>query len=435
VPALLGFLSGDQRRPTTGVYLTVAQLAQLTVGLDDRGSNLTRSFLYHHALVGMWHLLQDGNAAFTAQARELISGSAGNASVNLWHLLPESRADAPGAEVVRDLLSIHAITARELSVPEGQATAILKALGLTYAEARAALTVLDGLGTLGGSWTRDPIDIARLESASAVSTAAAASNPRQVAVRLYNAAVSLVDVAETSGATSLRARMLLNALGLRWSLLRGNDSLDQLEGLDCAAAFLRAVRQYLDEGYDRSEAWPAISEFAALLAELAGRLPRNRPSLVANVARFAEAAGQVRPGIAPMQRDSGRDVDAEELAHATVRTIDALRPSGASPRTDLIEDHLLDAATLLRSIFEDLLGQSRWGLQDTVNELVGRRGQPREEFAVRYERFTKPGTAPTVIAGVVSREEWHAIERRFLRDRGSIVPVFADEFPSDRVIT
>ncbi len=351
--------------------------------------------------------------------------------MNLWHLMPNSSADAPGADVVRDVRSIQAISVRELSVPESQAAAILDAMGLAHAEARAALTVLDGMGALGGAWTGDPIAMSRLESAAALSTAAAATSLSQVAVRMFNASVSLVEV---SGPTSLHARMMLNLLGLRWSLLLSDDlldALDRLQGLDCAAAFLRVVWQYLDEGYDHPEAWSAVNEFAALLSDLAGRLPRNRPSLVAGVATFAEAAGQLRLRIATIQRDTGRDIDVAELADATTRTIDALRLSGTSPRTGVVEDNLLDSATLLRGIFVDLLGQARWGLLDTVSELVSLRDRAREEFIARYARFTAPDAAPVVIAGALTRDEWREVEARFLRDPGSIIPVVADEFPAD----
>jgi hypothetical protein len=329
----------------------------------------------------MWRLLQDG-AAFDDQVREVVSGGSGNAGVVLWQMLPYRQADAPGAEVVRALRTILAVTNRELTVPEAQASAILGALGLAHTDARPVLTVLEIAGMLGGVWTVDAMDMARLESASAVAVAAADTAPSQVAARLYNAAVSLLDVPQPQAEMPIRSRLLLNALGLRWALLAGTDvidALDRLEGLDCAFSFLRALRQYVDADYEQAESWTAVAEFAAMLAQLPQSLPRDRPDLIAGAARLAEAARQLRS-----RGGAGRrDVSTGELAAAAARAIDALRP-----------------------------------------------------FLARYRPFAEPaedplGTGPPVAAGVVSPAEWQAIADELLHDPRSIVPSLTREFPRE----
>jgi hypothetical protein len=431
VPPLLGFLNGERRKPTIGIYATVAMLAQLTVGLNDRQSRLIRIFLYHYALVGVWRLFEQGDITFEPQVRQVVSVSAGNAGMNLWQLLPERTADGRGAREVLLLRTILTTTAREMGIGEAQAATILAALGLANPEARAALTVLNEAGALGGPWTSDWLDLAWLESAAAVAAIASGSAPDQAAARLYNAAVSLQAVAEPQAAGPLRARMLLDGLGLRWSLLLGTDvvdALDRLEGLDCASGFLRAVSQYQDEGHDQTEFWPPVIKLAVLLSDLPKRLPRNRPALAAGIAKLAEAARNVR-----LAGTVARDVGIEELAATTVGAIDALRPSGVSPQADDLQPYLLDTAALIRSVFEEILGRATWGLRDTIDEMVGLRSNPPEQFISRYQPFTEPpasrlGTGPPVTAGVVSPQEWEDIESALLHDPGSIVPALRQEF-------
>lgn len=434
VPPLLGFLSGERRRPTVGIYTTVAVLSQLMIGLDDRQSRLVRIFLYHYALLGVWRLLHENpGLPFDAPTRQLVSVAAGNAGMNLWQVLPERIAGATGTEQVMTLRVIHMVTARELGVAETDAAGLLNALGMANPHARAMLTVINEAGALGSPWSKDWTDVARLESAAAVAAIAAGSAPDQAAARLYNASVSLQGLANATALEPLRARMLLNALGLHWSLQLATglrDALDRLEGIDCASGFLYAAGQYQDEGHGPAAFWPAVVELAALLGELHRRLPQDRPALTTKVARLADATNRVRlpSGTIP------REASYEELAAAAIRAVDALRLSGAIPQAENLQSHLLDTATMIRSIFDQILAQATWGLRERIEELADRRGDPRDEFTARYQPFTEPadsplGTGPPVAAGVATPQEWETIAHGMLRDPGSLVPALLREFP------
>jgi hypothetical protein len=433
VARLLGFLSGEQRMPTIGIYATVTGIAQLAIGLNDRRNRLERIFLYHYTLLGVWRLLQDQGFPFDAPARQIVSIAAGNAGLNLWQLLPEGTDGAQGVEAVVGLRTILAVTAREVAVPDDQAAKILEALGLPHREARAALTVLNETGALGGPWTTDAVDLARLESAGAVVSIATGLTPDQPAARLYNAAVSLQGIAEPRAAGPLRARMLLDGLGLRWSLLLADDvvdALDRLEGLDCASGFLHALGQYQDEGHDQAKFRAPVTELGMLLSELPKRLPRDRPGLAAGAARLADAASRAGLPGSPAPRDVGIG----ELAAATLRAIDGLRLSGARPEADDHEAQLVDTAALIRSVFDEILGRTTWGLAETIRELVELRSSPREEFVRLYMPLAGPpesrlGTGPPVAAGVATQEEWDALVSALLQDPGSIVPALLQEFP------
>lgn len=434
VPPLLGFLNGENRAPTVGIYTTVAVLAQLMIGLDDRRSRLVRIFLYHYALLGVWRLLhEDPGLAFDAPVRQVVSVAAGNAGMNLWQVLPDRVAEARGTPEVLALRVILMITVRELGVAEPDAAAILEALGMANPHARAMLTVINEAGALASPWSADWTDVAWLESAAAVAAVAAAASPDQAAARLYNASVSLQGLPDAAAPGPLRARMLLNALGLYWSLLLGTglrDAMDRLEGVDCASGFMYAAGQYQDEGHDQTRFWPAVTGLAALLTDLPRRLPQDRPVLATKVARLAEAAGRVRlpAGTIP------REPEYANLVTATIGVIDALRSSGAIPETESLTAHLLDTATVIRGVYEEILDRQDWGLRETVEDLTSRRGNPREEFLSSYAPYSEPadsflGTGPPVTAGAASEEEWNQIAAVLLRDPGSIVPVLLREFP------
>lgn len=433
VGPLFGYLNGERRPPTIGIYMTVAVLAQLMLGLNDRQNRLVRIFMYHYVLVGVWRLLRQDGVAFDAPVRQVASVAAGNAGMNLWQLLPEQDSSAQGAEVVRMLRTLMVTSVPDLPLTEAGAATILQALGLPYREARAALTVLSEAGALADVWTTDARDLARIESAAAVAVIAAESAPDQIAVRLYNAAISLQGIAEPQAAGPLRARLLLCGLGLYWSLVLGTDlldSLDRLEGLDCAFDFVREVGQYQAEGHEQAQSWSSVIELAGLLSELPKLLPHERAALRPGAARLADAASRVRlAGVAV-----SRDVGVRELAEATVRAVDALRPSGASPQTDEIEPRMLDTAALIRSIFEDILDPAEWGLGEIIDQLAEGRSHPREEFLRRYQSLVEPagsrlGTGPPVAAGVASESEWEAIEAFLLHDPGTIIPALLQEFP------
>jgi hypothetical protein len=422
VPSLLGYLNGDKRPRKVGIYETALLLGQLMTGLDDRRNRLMRIFVYHYTLVGMWHLLQDEGVIFNNTIRQVLSVAAGNAGLNLWQILPERVAEARGAEVVRMLRTILATTIRDGPVPENRAAAILAALGLEYSESRAALTVLDAMGTLGDPWTSEAIDVARIEAASAVTALAANPRSEDATARLYNAAVSLQRVAEPLAAAPLHARMLVFTLGLRWSLDLGDDlldSLDRFDGLDCAAGFMRALGQYQTEGHVQPQQWQTVLEFALLLSQVPKFVPRDRPALALSARSLTEAAGGIR--LSGTSASSGFGM--QELFAACVRALDALRPPTASRRPD---DPLLDTAALLHDAFEVILDQTSFGLADTVDRLTDMRAEPREEFTSSYQSFTEPrgsplGTGPPVTAGAASTAEWEALTASMLRDPGSIV--------------
>ena len=423
IPPLLGYLDADRRPRRIGIYQSVGLVAQLMTGLDDRQSRLTRLFMYHYALMGVWRLLQDPAVAFDNTTRQVLSVAAGNAGNNLWVILPERVLGAGGSDVVKTLRTILAATVRDLPVPENRAAEILAALGLEHSEPRAALTVLDELGTLAGPWTEDAADMARIESASAVTALAAESAQHQVPARLFNAAVSLQRLPEPDAAGSLRARMLLYALGMRWSLNLGEDLQDalfRLDGLDCGAGFLRALGQYQEEGHIQQEQWTSVLGLASALAKVPRLLPRDSPALAAPLRNLADSAERVRlPGAA-----SVTTVDMRELTDATEAAINALRPSGHSPQ---LQDLLLDTAAILRGAFEETLGQASFGLSDEVDSASELRSRPRDEFLAAYQPFTEPaesalGTWPPVAAGAASADEWQTIAYTMLRDPGSLVP-------------
>ena len=371
----------------------------------------------------MWHLLQDQGEPFNNAARQAVSVAAGNGGLNLWQILPERVADASGAEVVRTLRTILATTIRDGPVPENRATAILAALGLDHAESRAALTVLDAMGTLGDPWTSEAIDVARIEAASAVTALAANPQSEDATARFYNAAVSLQRVAEPLAAAPLHARILLYTLGLRWSLELGVDlldALDRFDGLDCATGFMRALGQYQSEGHIQSQQWQSVLELALLLSQVPKLVPRDRPTLALSARNLTEAANGIR--LSGTSTSSG--FSTQELFAACIRALDALRPPTSSRRPD---DLLLDTAELLHEAFEIILGQASFGLADTVDRLADVRGDPRRIFTSSYQPFTEPqgsplGTGPPVAAGVASTAEWEVIAANMLRDPGSIVP-------------
>jgi len=434
VPPLLGFLSSEQP-PTVGIYTTVAVIANLMIGLDDRHSRLVRIFLYHYALLGMWRLLQvEPDVPFDAPARQVVSVAAGNAGMNLWQVLPERVAGTRGTADVLALRIIRVVSVREMGIAEADAAAILEALGMPDAHPRAMLTVINEAGALGSVWSADWTDVAWLESAAAVAAIAAGTAPDQAAARLYNASVSLQGLTDPAAERPLRARMLLNALGLHWSLRLSTglrEALDNLEGVDCARAFLQAAGQYQDEGHDQTAFWPAVTGLAALLRELPRRLPADRPDLAVKVARLGEASSRFRLPPGTVSREPGYD----ELGAAVGRVIAALRPTAAED-TEAYETKtdLLATAALVRSVYQDILGRSAWGLGGTLEDLAARRGSPREEFLGRYQPYTEPadsrlGTGPPVTAGVASEDEWNAIADALLRDPGSIALALLRAFP------
>ncbi len=427
IPPLLGYLDADRRPRRIGIYQTVGLVAQLMTGLDDRQSRLMRIFIYHYALMGVWHLLQEPTVPFDNAARQVLSVAAGNAGNNLWVILPDRVLGAGGADVVRTLRTILAATVRDLPVQENRAAELLSALGLEHSKPRAALTVLDELGTLAGPWTEDAADMARIESSSAVTALAAESAVHQVPARLFNAAVSLQRLAEPDAPGSLRARMLLYTLGMRWAFNLGADlpdALFRLDGLDCAAGFLRALRQYQEEGHiQQQQQWTSVLGLASALSQVPRLVPRGSPALAARLRNLADSAERVRiPGAASVTAMNLRELG--ELTDVTEAAIDALRPSGNTPQ---LQDLLLDTATVLRGAFEETLSQARFGLSDMVDSAIELRNHPREEFLKAYQPFIEPaasglGTGPPVAAGAASADEWQTMASIMLRDPGSLVP-------------
>ncbi len=352
--------------------------------------------------------------------------------MNLWQVLPERVAEAKGTPEVIALRSILTITVRELGIAEADAAAILEALGMANPHARAMLTVINKAGALGSAWSANWTDVAWLESVAAVAAVAAGTSPDQAAARLYNASVSLQGPPDAAAPRPLRTRMLLNALGLYWSLLLATglrDAMDRLEGVDCASGFMYAAGQYQDEGHDQAGFWPAVTGLAALLTDLPRRLPQDHPALATKVARLAEASSRVRlpAGTVP------REPEYEDLVTAAIHVVDALRPSGAIPEAESLSAHLLDTAVLIRNVYEEILDNDDRGLRDTVEDLTARRTNPREEFLSRYQPYTSAGsllgTGPPVAAGVAAEDEWDAIAATLLRDPGSIAPSFSGSSP------
>ncbi|MGH8899671.1 MAG: hypothetical protein ACRDZ4_22240 [Egibacteraceae bacterium] len=427
---LLRYLQNqDPAERQAGFYITVANLVMTVSAAGDDFRRVEAAFMYHMVLDGFRSLAAQGSLRELNEPNtSAVSNSAFNVSTDVSALLRRRREDSSeqGIDVLRDLKTISASTARLIDVEEAPAAVVVYALGFTTDRAREFLTVLLNLGSLARAWEETPTGLARLEASSGVADAVRAT-PEYFAARLFNAGVSLIRAQADDLAPVILSRLLLNALGLRLALQLDSDlvtALVGLDSLDCAVNFVGAFVEY------QRMADPSVARGVEPLVRQLVDLPRWPPLRATGpgpgvaLARLTSAGERL--GMTPTER-----VSFPGLPASLNDALDALRAAAHAPAAK--GDVFLDAAQLVGHLFTAVLPPTAdsSGQQQTIDTVLASRDQPVGTLIARYASYASSpddpvGDGPLVAAGVLERAEWDRVARRLLKPLESIVPALRD---------
>ncbi len=406
----------EQQEPSTrgyGFYITVLRLAQLAMRSPalEHSRLLTAGFLYHAGLAGMSTVLaQQPNDASRPSVRASVRVTTQNLAGMIQGLRRETKRTLTenGKGTIRDMIAIRVAWTREVE-SSADASAILAELGFsaTATDETLAVPVLRALvdmGTAAVAWTtvETAVDTAFIEAASGVA-ASAIRDEDTVSARFFNAGVSLLAHAE--GRTTLgvvRARFILNALGLYWSLAQSQslaEAMTDRSGRDCVVNMLGA----LVDAQDARLMMP-FSVFE-LISQLSGL-----PDYLVQLGETQEAdAGRIRGSLRHLNATAERDEphDLPELLSAVMKALAATSGDDESA-TGLPE---VWSASLVSSCLRDISGVNVGALENEVLALLQRSNDPGVTLGSGYARFVigalQPyGLGPLVAAEVVDMDEW-----------------------------
>lgn len=231
--------------------MTIANLSTLAHTGGEADAN---AFMLHYALWGAARLVDEGGlTTFERPVATLVSQAAFNVATVITQRLQdvEGQPDATSRAVINNLATIAAASAVPLAVDDDYAQQILALLDLRAEDAIGTLTALSSMGGTLQAWGERSVDIARLAAVGAVAVAAGPDS-RTVPSRLFNAGVSLIAEVRAGRTPELiRAQLLLNALGVRWSLQLAQGevttAMTEFDGLDCAVNLLSTAVKYRED--------------------------------------------------------------------------------------------------------------------------------------------------------------------------------------------
>lgn len=436
---LYRYLQSQEEREA-GFYLTVVNLAVIvSSGGPDYISKAI--FLYHSALDGLRALEESGKLSLGEErsneaARQLVSKAAANMALiivrRVREMSPDDRVRAVAS--LRDLKTISAVTAPVPSFVEAAPQVVVAALGLSTGHPDQLLASILDLAPIPEAWELGYIATSWLEAAGGV--VAAASGGIENAVDLFfNAGISLRgQSSEINGRDAgllLRARMLVNLVGLRLSLKSTqaeNDlyvSFVGLDGIDCAVNFVSSFVEYRALGDRVMDMTSSAEALARELVHLAKWPPLRETERRLDRGRLDRSATAL--GVTVEERSSF-----PELIPMVDHTVEVLRASFrlAAARTD---DLIVDTADVVGALYGSVLTEDRVRLERQLDELVAAREDALQMLVERYRPYSSAtrggvGTGPAVPAGVITEAEWRSAALRLTDPVASVVRAIA-EFP------
>lgn len=409
-----------------GFFFTVNGLAFLVQAWPTPETLRGALLLLARSLSGTITLVTQDPAQLDRLATEAIFTASGSSAAAAARLIQQDRRelDDTARSLLQDLQAIAAVTARPAPVDDVQARRVAAALGLLLlgSDPASVLRVVSVMGAVSAGWGPHSPDEARLAAYSAVG-AAVDGDIDSVAVRLFNAGVALDGSPDGSAPPAVAAQLLLNALGLRWVLDRGDDLASVLlgfhaAGINCAVNFMGTAVQYRDAAPER---WSRIEP----LVQALGQLPAERgisqePGHELDLAKVAAAARRLE-----VRREGAPETTPKSTLEAVKHVINAF--AGDAERDG---DVVVDTAVLVRHAFvaPGLLAQASWGLEPEVKELVAARAEPLELLRKRAAGLVATEEDPTdgrrfVADGIVSAEQWAALTEALLSPLDAVAPL------------
>ncbi len=422
IEKLYGYLMAQTKTDRgPGFYTTVGTLAQLLSSSTSRsGDWLNQSvFLYHAALLGIYNLTEAGVATESDRtAMGTVAVSANNACSMLATALQDLDAIPPGAPAVLTRLGTINVTWSPVTRAPSSPEQVTEDLGLAVDNPAAVLTVVAEMGSVSAAWgASGGLDDALLGAIGAVA-AASMGRGRQVPARLFNAGVSLLQAARHDP-NSVRARLVLNALGLQWSLWQSGDlkvALEEFDGLDCCVNFMGAVV----ESDQLRSAVSAMAQSIAHLTRWGKLLDSPADGTVEDVVRLRSSLGRLLIDEATEEwTESGFRAKVWEGLQAQVGTLNL----DFDP-PDQNDSRVLATASVVRAALSQpgLRPPGEWGLLPLVENLVESRKEPRRALLREYAPLAAGGhygAGPLVVAGMTDTAAWEALGYRMSKDPGS----------------
>lgn len=380
--ALWDYLSAQEER-TAGFDATTAQLATLAVRIRPTTSAATgfALALFHKALEGI-------SSRITSFQSDLIQNtiitSANNAGSRLGDILQRRGRDVTEHDrsVLRALLAV-AVAWLDSDV-EVYADDIAADLGISdfNGTARDLVLGLAQTATVPAAWPPSG-ELAFVQAAGAVASAIIVP-PRPVAVKFFNAGVTLLHLQRPPSPEVYRARLCVNVAGLCWSLLTSGDVASALggEGLDCVVNLAGAISDRRDAGQALEDfeieilrvaravaSWPALSSVAGASAK-AGRLLISTDRLPSNLDLIDDVENALPPVafglLARLSGENGTEVR-----------------GGESPKVI----YLRQASSAIRSSFTGVADGSSSSIVEWIAAMRGR----REDALFRYLSVAEGG--------------------------------------------
>jgi hypothetical protein len=403
-----------------GYFLTIAVIGDVLNAADNQTHDPAAAIAYHAAVRGVWGLVAAAGG-MTATARRFVRLNAYDLAYQI-NRLPTASEQARH-RVLKAILEICAVTAPPPASPVDQGVALraLETMGLSGEGAEDTLVVINNLSSLAEAVEPDTLAAARIEAMGAVA-AAVLDEPRRIAQRFFNSGISVGRVTARRGEEAFtRARLLLNLLGVQWSVLLSAAAPQPIEqdGIDCAANFLGVANTYLQD-FGRTPLWtgmlPATRAVLNLAYAYGGADPILRRSRLQQMADdFGVAFAEPGP--------------AEGLLTDLSASVAVLAGSAGSAGT--VDFHsstemVIATGRTVRWIFVELLGQAHWETEPNIKRLSIARNAPGDFFVENFAEFAEPsdsvlGAGPLVPAQVMDARTWALEAERIRRGPASIV--------------
>lgn len=430
---LFRYLQSQEERGA-GYYQTVLNLAVI---VSRGGPNyvVDSIFLYHAVLDGFCGLFAGQRLVDTESSRNLVSVAGSSLARILDRRVRARNSDTrvQAVPVLRDLRTISAATCSVPSFDDSESREVATVLRLPASRAPELLAVLIDMAEMAEAWGFGDITVSELEASGGVAAAASGNTLRAVDL-LHNAGISLRTVKDLPASQVeilSRARMLINAAGLRLAIATQDDlyaSLVDLDGIDCAVAFIGTLVEYGSSG--DADVLAQLAPLANEIAHLAkwpllqGVKRQSDLSKIERAATLMEITIDVRSTF-PALKKSLQD------AIEVLRTSLGLRPQGS-------ENVVMDTASIIGSLYSLVLPEKDGrSLQSLVVDIVLKRDAAMQLLTDRYRDYlaTTPddvGLGPAVAAGVVTEAEWLSVAERLLDPLTSLVAAIAEfSYPRD----
>lgn len=426
----------SQVERSEGYYQTVLNLAVIVSAAWPEYATESM-FLYHAVLEGFRDLYGGQNVAAggvsgNEGSRNLVSIASANLAKTLGRRIREFDGDAraKALSVLRTLRTISAVTCPVPAFERSHPRVVAAALGLPTGQPAESLAVLAHMAEMAETWGFESVGTSDLEASGGIS-AAADDNILRAVDLLFNAGVSLraqKDVPESKAGVMFRARLLLNAVGLRLSLESRDDlreSLVDLDGIDCAVNFIGTLVEYKaigDPGVVRN-----LEPLATEVAHFAKWPLLQRARRRTDLTRIERAATLL--GIAIETRSTF-----PTLVPSVRLAIEALRRSFDFPDRGS-DDVIVDSADAVGRLYGLVLfDEDSRQLQPKLVEIVSKRNIAMQVLIESYAEYATTtsadvGLGPAVAAGVVGEADWRRVAGQLRDPVTSIASAIAEFSP------